>query len=199
MTQATLPHDDRERAAPDAQTALFRGLFEEHAAYVWNTLRRFGVREADVPDQVQEVFLVLFRRLASGEYDASLPPRPYLGAVAFRAASDHRRRASSRREILGEDDTEGAGAAPAADDLLAGAQERDLVLRALGDLPEERRAVFVMHDIDEIPVPEIARALEIPLNTAYSRLRLARQDFAKAVTRLDAASRGPAARSGGDS
>ncbi len=197
MTQATPTHDDRAAAAQEAQAALFRGLFEEHAAYVWNALRRFGVREADVPDQVQEVFLVLFRRLASGEYDASLPPRPYLGAVAFRAASDHRRRASSRREVLGEDDAHVATTAPAAEDLLIGAEERDLVLRALGELPDERRAVFVMHDIDEIAVPEIARALEIPLNTAYSRLRLARQDFAKAVGRLGAAARGPALRSGG--
>ncbi len=198
MTQAIRPHDDGSTAAPDAQTALFRGLFEEHAAYVWNTLRRFGVREADVPDQVQEVFLVLFRRLASGEYDATLPPRPYLGAVAFRAASDHRRRASTRREILGEESAKGPSSAPSADDLLASAEERDLVLRALAEIPEERRAVFVMHDIDELPVPEIARALELPLNTAYSRLRLARQDFAKAVTRLGAASRGPVSRSGGE-
>jgi RNA polymerase sigma-70 factor, ECF subfamily len=193
------PHDDASTAAHDAQTALFRGIFEEHAAYVWNTLRRFGVREADVPDQVQEVFLVLFRCIASGEYDASLPARPYLGAVAFRTASTHRRRASSRHEVLADGSMPVASTTPAADDLLAGAEERDLVLRALGDVSEERRAVFVMHDIDEIPVPEIARALEIPLNTAYSRLRLARQDFAKAVARLEVASRNTALRSGGDS
>lgn len=199
MSTTVRLHDDGAKAALEAQAALFRGLFEEHATYVWNTLRRFGVREADVPDQVQEVFLVLFRRLASGEYDASLPPRPYLGAVAFRAASDHRRRASSRREVLEEEHPPVASTAPAADDLLASAQQRDLVLRALGDISDERRAVFVMHDIDELPVPEIARALEIPLNTAYSRLRLARQDFTKAVTRHTAASRGPASRSGGAS
>lgn len=197
MPPSIQAQDDRKRSEADAQTALFRGLFEEHAAYVWNTLRRFGVRQADVPDQVQEVFLVLFRRLASGEFDASLPARPYLGAIAFRAASDHCRRASTRREVLDGEEAPISSGAPRADELLASAEERDMVLRALADVPEERRAVFVMHDIDEIPIPEVARAMEIPLNTAYSRLRLARQDFAKAVSRLEALSRGASARRGG--
>ena len=56
--------------------------------------------------------------------------------------------------------------------------------RALEHIPIERRGVFVMHDIDGIAAPEIAVALEIPLNTAYSRLRLARRDFGEAVARL---------------
>jgi len=58
------------------------------------------------------------------------------------------------------------------------------VLRALQEVDLEQRAVLILADIDEQPIPLVAESLGIPLNTAYSRLRVARLRFAAAVRRL---------------
>lgn len=73
---------------------------------------------------------------------------------------------------------------------MARGEDRRLVTRALDAIAIERRAVFVMHDMDGIAVPEIARVLEMPLNTAYSRLRLARDEFRDAIRRLSSSTGG---------
>jgi RNA polymerase sigma-70 factor (ECF subfamily) len=149
---------------------------------VWNSLYRLGVPERDLEDVTHDVFLDVHRRLA--EYDRARHIRPWLFAFAFRAASDYRRRARHRFEIFAEADP-GDGAL-LADDQLALQEELRLVRAALEKIALERRAVFIAHDIDGCAIPEIARSLSIPVNTAYSRLRLARSEFAQAVTRLRA-------------
>jgi RNA polymerase sigma-70 factor, ECF subfamily len=156
-------------------------IFDEHFDYVWATLRRFGVRDADREDLVHEVFLKVHGRLA--DYDTSRPLRPWLFGFAYRVASDYHRLARHRVEVLGGP---GEAAAPAlpADQRIEAFEARDLLLTALHTLPLDRRAVLVMHDVDEVPVPEIAETLGIPLNTAYSRLRLAREQLASSVVRL---------------
>jgi len=162
--------------------AHFRAIFEHEFDYVWNTLRRLGVPPRDLEDLTHEVFVAVHRQLP--HYDSSRPLRPWLFAFGFRIASDYRRRAHNRLEILEENDV--ADAAPAADAQLAAREDRALVAAALDTLDLDRRAVFVLHQLDECPVPEIAASLGIPLNTAYSRLRLAREQFAKAWKRLRA-------------
>jgi RNA polymerase sigma-70 factor (ECF subfamily) len=161
----------------------FRALFTMHAPYVWNTLRRFGVLPADLEDQTHEVFLQVQRHL--GDYDASRPVRPWLFGFAFRIASQHRRRVDRRREDSGPDRAEDA-VDPAAlpDERIASEQNRRLVLDALGAIDLDRRAVFVLYEIDGVSMDEIARSLGIPVNTAYSRLRVARGEFATAAKRL---------------
>ena len=72
---------------------------------------------------------------------------------------------------------------------MEGTEARAVLMKALDALDLDRRAVFVMHELDEIPVPEIASTLDIPLNTAYSRLRLARADAAAAIQRFRAGER----------
>lgn len=156
-------------------------IFDDHFDYVWATLRRLGVRDADREDLVHEVFLKVHARLA--DYDASRPLRPWLFGFAYRVAADHRRLARHRVEVLGGP-VESAALAEPADARIAAHEERDLLLSALHSLDLDWRAVLVMHDVDEVPVPEIAHTLDIPLNTAYSRLRLAREQLASAVTRL---------------
>ncbi len=84
-------------------------------------------------------------------------------------------------------DVEGTSRERDALDVLVDAERRALVLSALDRMPLERRAVFVMHEIDEHSIPDVARALDLPLNTAYSRLRIAREEFAAAVRRLQGA------------
>lgn len=158
--------------------------FHREFDYLFRTLQRLGIREADVEDLVHEVFLVLSRKWQ--HYDASRPLRPYLFGIAFRVAARHRRRQA--REIPGEvPDIADTRAAP--DQALSAAEARSMVLHALEYIALPRRAVFVMHDLDETPMRVIADTLRIPLFTAYSRLRKARREFEHAVTVLQKGSR----------
>ncbi len=164
--------------AAGATPVDFRAVYAAEFGYVWNTLRRLGVQARDLEDLCHDVFVVVFRNLDA--YDARRPMRPWLFGIAFRVASDYRRSARHRREVPREP-TDVPSPSPAADDLVMRRERQHLVVRALEALERGRRAVFVMHDIDGHVMPDIAAALGIPLNTAYSRLRLARADFAAAV------------------
>ncbi len=152
------------------------GAFGQEFDYLCRTLRRLGVPEADVEDLVHEVFLVLQRRWE--DYDPARPLRPYLFGIAFRvAAANHRRR---MREVPTAGlELEDPSALP--DQSLEARQARAIVLRALERLPLARRAVFIMHDLDEVPMRHVAAVLSIPMFTAYSRLRKARKEFETAV------------------
>lgn len=144
--------------------------------YLCRTLRRLGVGPEDLEDDAHEVFLVLNRRWA--DYDASRPLRPYLFGIAFRVVARRKRR--QKRELSEVfEEMEGDTAHPEA--ALEAARARELVLAALSRIPLARRAVFVMHDIDEVPMREIVKALSLPLFTGYSRLRKARREFEAAV------------------
>lgn len=175
------PDRGEERAERPRGKLRLRDVYEAHAGYVWNSLRRLGVREADLEDVVQELFLAVHKRL--GDYDPSRPIRPWLFAFAFRSAAGYRSRAAHRREIV-DDRVEIVDDRPTVDEQLDVERRRSLVTAALDAVELDRRAVFVMHEIDGCPIPEIAEALGIPVSTAYSRLRLAREEFAKAVHRL---------------
>lgn len=160
----------------------FRAIFDAELSFVWNALRRFGVAERDLEDVAHEVFVVVDRKFA--EIDPTRPLRPWLFAIAFRTASDHRKRAYCKREALVGDDVERADGAERADDLMGRHQEQNLARRALLAVPEERRAVLVLADFEEVPMHDVATALEIPLKTAYSRLRVAREELIAAARRL---------------
>jgi RNA polymerase sigma-70 factor (ECF subfamily) len=157
-------------------------IFDEHFAYVWASLRRLGVREADLEDQAHEVFLKVHARL--DQYDPERPIRPWLFAFAFRVAADYRRLARHRVEVLGRPHVEAVDPEGPADVRMQAAQDRDLLVAALETLELDRRAVLILHEVDEVPVPAVAHALGIPVGTAYSRLRLGRQDLAAALKRL---------------
>ncbi len=156
-------------------------VFEEHFGYVWNSLRRLGVREVDLEDLAHEVFLKVHATL--GKFDATRPMRPWLFGFAYRVAADHRRLARNRLEVTGVH-AEAIDSAPGADERLQAAEQKVFVDRALSEMDLDRRAVLVLHDVDGVPVPEIAGALSNPLNTAYSRLRLAREELARVVKML---------------
>jgi len=126
---------------------------------------------------------VVFRHLS--DYDPSRPVRPWLFGIAFRIVLDYRRSARFAREALG-DAPDVADRAPPVDEQIADRQARQAILRMLEELDLDRLAVLVMHDLEGQPVPEIAAALTIPVATAYSRLRLAREDLSAAIKRLRA-------------
>jgi RNA polymerase sigma-70 factor (ECF subfamily) len=153
--------------------------FQSEFDYLCRTLRRLGVRSEDIEDDAQEVFLVLRRKWP--DYDPSRPLRPYLFGIAFRVVASRRRR--QKREVsltleAHQDDS------PGPDQALETEDARKLVLSALSHIPLARRAVLVMHDIDEVPMRDITKALSLPLFTGYSRLRKARREFEAAVKAL---------------
>jgi RNA polymerase sigma-70 factor (ECF subfamily) len=192
--EAASSDDDDERAParvtrdapsepPEAETARpeFRALFAAHFDYVWHALRRLGVRNADLEDVTHDVFLAVFRKLE--QYDAARPVRPWLFGFAFRVASDYRDLARHRFEVA-DDAAERRDSQPNALDHALRNEALVLARSALATLELDRRAVFILHELDECPMPDVARALAIPLNTAYSRLRLARVELARAIGRL---------------
>ena len=169
------------RAAETLPAGGFRALFEAQADYVCHSLRRLGVRPGDVEDVAHEVFLAVHRLLPL--YDASRPLKPWLFGIAFREASDYRRRAHVSRELLVEP-AEEVSDEPLADAHLEASERRALLDEALAALDLDKRAVMLLHDLDEQPMPTVAEALGIPLNTAYSRLRLARAELRATLARL---------------
>jgi RNA polymerase sigma-70 factor, ECF subfamily len=171
-------------AAPEPAVAdeCFQA-YRRELSYLLGSLRRLGVPACDVEDVLHEVFLVMLRRW--DDYDERRPLRPWLFGIAFRVASGQRRRGS--RELLGDSpEAEDVGARP--DEVVAANQSRSLLLKALAALPIERRAVLIMHEVDEISMREIAEHLGIPLFTAYSRLRKGRRELEAA---LGALAKGP--------
>lgn len=160
----------------------FRALYDAELDWALRTLRRLGVPPADVEDLVHDVFVVVHRRLA--ELEPGRPVRPWLFGIAYRIAGNHFSRARQTREVADDDDTVHTDPAPAADEKLVAEQRRAAVLAALAALDLDQRAVCVMHDLDGVAAPAIARALGVPLNTVYSRLRIARQKVAATLKRM---------------
>lgn len=166
----------------------FCAFFRENAAYVAESLRRLGVRSGDAEDMTHEVFLAVHRRFA--DYDRSRPPKPWLFAFALRIASNYRAHASNKRELLSHDAAP-LDRADSSPDVLAKLERdaaRKQVYDALANIPLERRSVFIMYELDQRPMNEIAEELSVPLQTAYSRLRIARDEFAANVRRQHSAS-----------
>jgi RNA polymerase sigma-70 factor (ECF subfamily) len=168
-----------------AESLTLRSIYDEHADFVWRSLRRLGVSEADVPDATQEVFLVVHRRLA--EFEGRSKITTWLYGIALRVASDRRKQAWERRRAS-DDASIDQAADPAHDAGLELERRQGLALleRILDDLPLEQRAVFTLFELDGLTGDAISELLEIPLGTVYSRLRLARETFAKTAARLRA-------------
>jgi RNA polymerase sigma-70 factor (ECF subfamily) len=152
-----------------------------------------GIPPAALDDAVQEIFVVVHRRLA--EFDARSTLRTWLAGIVLNVVRHHRRsvaRKSPHELSHGaiNDPAELAASDPDPYESAALAERTRLLERILEMLDEEKREVLVLSELEEIPVPEIAQALGINLNTAYSRLRLAREQFERAAARYRAAARG---------
>jgi RNA polymerase sigma-70 factor (ECF subfamily) len=153
--------------------------FESEFDYLFETLRRLGAAPREIEDLAQEVFLVLYRNWPT--FDATRPLRPYLFGVAFRIVCANRRRRA--REIPNSVlEVEDGAAGP--EGSLQSKESIALLFAALDRVPLPRRAVVVMHDLDGIPVTEIAQSLSITRFGTYARLRKGRKELAAAVRRL---------------
>jgi RNA polymerase sigma-70 factor (ECF subfamily) len=142
-------------------------------------LRRLGAPPGDVEDLAHDVFVVLLRNWA--HLDTSRPLRPYLFGIAFRIVRAHRRRRI--REVPHPAlDSEDSG--PSAERLFQSHEASALLQAALERVPLTRRAVLIMHELDGIPITEIAKALDITRFGAYARLRKGHRELAAAVRTL---------------
>ena len=164
-----------------AQAPTFAQIYEDNVDAIWRALRRLGVADAQLEDAVQDVFLVLHRRSSEFEHRSSI--RTWLFGIAHRVASDYRR--AARRKGTGvELDEQLHDTRPAPDEHLARTQAQRLMLAALDKLDEDKRTVFYLAEIEQQPIVDIADALGINRNTAYTRLRLARAEFNVAIEAL---------------
>jgi RNA polymerase sigma-70 factor (ECF subfamily) len=159
-------------------------IYDDHARFVWLTLQRLGVRAPDLEDVLQEVFVVVHQQLPS--FEGRSKQTTWLFGICLRVVAAHRRRAYRRRERV----TEGAGAELVNPDdpetLTAARQAREKLDALLDALDLEKRAVFVMFEVEGLSTRQIADLLELPLGTVYSRLHTARAELQKALRRAHA-------------
>jgi RNA polymerase sigma-70 factor (ECF subfamily) len=168
-----------EAGAPPDLPAL-HAIFRAHAAFVLRILRRMGVPEADLEDAAQDVFVVVHRKLPG--FDGRTELRSWLFGIAHRVALARRRRAHVRHEIASSD-LDARGAVPSTNDAATQLDARAQLVDAIDRLDADKRAVFVLYEIEGFSMQEIAAAVECPLATAYSRLRLAREVVRVAIER----------------
>jgi RNA polymerase sigma-70 factor (ECF subfamily) len=174
-----------QRGRMSAERPEFRALYDAHVGFVWRCLRRLGIREADSMDVTQRVFVVAFMKL--GEFEGRSAMTSWLFGICQRVASDYRRSAPIRREVV--TDARLLERAEATENPGRESESRQLAQRAeqiLQKIPEAQRLVFVLFEVEEMSGVEIAEALSISLGTVRSRLRLAREAFRRELERLEA-------------
>jgi len=168
-----------ERSAPElGDCARMRNIFTQHYAGVWRFLRRMGVGADRVDDAAQSVFLVALEALPRIVEGCE---RAFLFSTAVRVAHATRRRHS--REVLTEAFDAGHSSDPPPDQLADQKRARDILDAIVSRMAVDVRTVFVLAEFEQFRVPEISDLLGIPLGTAASRLRRARDQFRAEVER----------------
>lgn len=176
-----LDYASADEHASVAERPSFDDVYREHFAFVWRSAKRLGVREASLDDVVQEVFVIVHRRLGDFEGRSSL--KTWLFGIALRVARDARR-SHQRKSPEGTIDPDALKSNELGPSESAEKAEAVRLLHAiLDELDDERREIFVMAELELLTMPEIAETLGINVNTAYARLRAARQSFEVALGR----------------
>lgn len=160
---------------PDS--ARFGAIYATHFRSVWRTLQRLGVFPAFIDDAAQEVFVTAWRRWS--EFEGRSTERTWLLGIALRVASDVRR----KQRLSDEVPTRMATDAPSPDAVTVANEKSRRVEALLRQLDEERREVLLLCDVEGYTIPEVAEATGVNLNTLYTRLRTARQQFEALVKR----------------
>lgn len=151
----------------------FASIYSGQAAFLWRSLRRLGVPEADVEDAAQEAFVVIHRKLPEFEGRSAL--KTWIFGICMRVASDWRKRAHIRREAPMEEAPERTTSGETPTRQIALKQARSLLDQALAGLDEDKRAVFVLFELEQTSMHDVAEAVGVPLQTAYARLYAARR------------------------
>ena len=181
-----LPEREADARSVDSAPSFdFEEVYQQYFAFVWRSLRRLGVHDALLDDAAQDVFVVVHRRQASLEGRASL--RSWLFGIAMRVAADYRRAARRKRRCVdpAERNTEAVAdlVSPSPLESVERAEAARLLHAILSDLDDDKRALIIMAELEQMNVREIAQVLEANTNTVYSRLRTARADVERAAAR----------------
>lgn len=167
-------------AAAADKTADFSAIYQTHCDFVQRNLRRLGVPSDSVEDAAQDVFLAIHRRMP--DFEGRSTWRTWIFGFVLRVAHDHRR-LRARKGGLEPLPPAIEDRSPGPLERLERSEELRLLDEVLAGLDEDRRAVFVMGELEQMTAPEIAEVLDIPINTVYSRLRLARRDIEQEIAR----------------
>ena len=177
------------RALPQADTEPstnherdFRTLYDNHFSFVWRCLRGLGVAEAQLDDAAQEVFMVVHRRLP--DFRGNSHVRTWIYGILRNVAANQRRAQQRRGPVLEFDQERAQDARPSPEQRLHARDRALFVERFVAALDERKRDVFVLALLEQLSVTDVAAILEIPLNTAYTRLRTVREDFRRALGRM---------------
>lgn len=169
---------------PATELPPFESVYQQYFDFVWSGARRLGVSAAALDDVVQEIFMVIHAKLHTVRQPQSL--RSWVYGVVRRTVSDHHRAQRTRDASTGAyaltSDLLRHGP-PTPSELKEQGEQMALLFSLLEELDWPKREVFMLAELEEMTAPEIAEALEIPLNTAYSRLRAARICFEEGLAR----------------
>lgn len=186
---ATLFMDDhltKIAATPSSEISSkdrIAALVKAHYDFVWRSLRRLGVRDGDADDAAQHVFLIAARKLEAIRPGCECS---YLYQTALRIASDYRRAKKRRTEVDFSDQIDGpdpSDTCPSVDEMMDMRRARAKLDSILDSMPMDLRAVFVLHELDQTTMADIANLLDVPAGTVASRLRRARKLFIETVER----------------
>jgi RNA polymerase sigma-70 factor (ECF subfamily) len=184
---AILPNADPDPGLSPSPVPTFQAIYKQYFDFVWSSARHLGAARDAIDDVVQDVFIVIDAKLVTLRYPEAL--RSWIYGIVRRTVSDYRRSSRTRDAAgarLGVELKLTRPSQPSPLDVAERNAELDLLESVLAELDEPKREVFVMVEVLEMTVPEVVQSLEIPLNTAYSRLRMARQAFEEALARHEA-------------
>lgn len=173
--------DEQREVANSALT--FEAVYAEHFDFVWRAARGLGMSAGTVDDVVQEVFLIVHRKLSSLESASAL--RSWLFGITRRVCKDHRRSLARRGPHVELDQQREVDPNRDPQAHLLGRQALKLVEGYVDNLDEENRALFFLTLLEGLPIAEAAKALNLNANTTYSRMRMLRQELQELLNRAD--------------
>lgn len=185
--QSRFPWAPGETTRPESfHRPDFATVYAAQVDFVFATLQRLGVRESDLEDVLQKVFLDIHQRLHS--FDPTKPIEGWIYGICKNEFSNYRRVAHRRHEVATDESLEPRAARSSwhPEEMLNRRQAQETLDSVLDTLDADKRMVFVMFEVDEMSCDEIAQTLGIPVGTVYSRLNAARKAFQKAVERHQA-------------
>jgi len=184
---ARIAHLDRKpelvHANPAIRVPTFAEIYNSYFGFVWSCTRRLGVGEAEMDDVVQEIFIVVHSRLSTLQQPDSL--RSWIYGIIRRSVSTYHRakRTKITSTTLSSEPEIQYPQQPSPQQLAEQSDQVQLLWSLLEKIDAPKREVFVLTEIDELTAPEIAAAIDVPINTVYSRLRAARQELEEALQR----------------
>lgn len=169
---------ESDDSAPEVVPLDVGAVYAENVRYVWRVLTHLGIPPSDLEDVCHDVFVVAQRR--APDFAGRSSVRTWIYGIALRTASDYRKRAFRRYERCVEQVPETSDSEDQHEQLERAAL-RDRLGALLGQLPDAQREVFVLYEVEELPMREVAEAIGCPLQTAYSRLHAARRSMLEAL------------------